>query len=245
MWQFFEVTIINEHSYDVCSGFQLIIEKTRFHRLSAITQDQLNHGFNENDEKYIIMVSLLPWLLAAAWIVLISMNHLYHVIVFTLYYSCCHCAVTFMKIVGREEGRGCSIPVFREHDSCQRGSKNKEFLDFYAHNYALMQVYRAQQTLYKPSPPMLVEPCTPASHDEWEHEFEVFIISWDGEKSRWRKFVVLSEKILRGGVKKQRIHGFSCSHFIMSSRDLLFLRSTSSRCFKNHGGTKQVVTSNI
>ena len=150
-----------------------------------------------------------------------------------------------MKIVGREEGRGCYIHVFREHDSCQRGSKNKEFLDFYAHNYALMQVYRAVQTLYKPFTPNVVEPCTPASHDEWEHEFIVFIISWDGEKSRWRKIVVLSENILRGGLKKQRIHGFSCSHFIMSSRDLLFLRSTSSRCFKNHGGTKQVVTSYI
>ena len=84
-----------------------------------------------------------------------------------LYYSCCHCAVVAIhENCGREEGRGCYIHVFREHDSCQRGSKNKEFYDFYAHNYALMQVYRAQQTLYKPSTPMLVEPCTPASHDE-------------------------------------------------------------------------------
>ena len=84
-----------------------------------------------------------------------------------LYYSCCHCAVVAIhENCGREEGRGCYIHVFREHDSCQRGSKNKEFLDFYAHNYALMQVYRAQQTLYKPFTPNVVEPCTPASHDE-------------------------------------------------------------------------------
>ena len=193
-----------------------------------------NIVLNENDEKYIIMLSLLPWLLTAAWIVFIQNES----------FIPCDCVIIHAVIVlwyswkswGERREGDVIFMCFVNTILAKGGPKTKNSWIFML---TIMLWCRCTGwcRLYINHTPNACRPlytCITRWMRAWICSFHYFMRRW--KKSVAENCCSFRKKILREGVKKQRIHGFSCSHFIMSSRDLLFLRSTSSRCFKNHGG---------